>query len=259
MPSSNVLLDRLRGLADPALRRRTMARALDGDPDQIARAAADLIARAAGDGHDPELAVALACLAHAVGDVGYEVRQALYVAARASGADAFARLLIDASPATADDAQVARQMQPERALKARGRPLTLGERKALARSPRRELLLHLLRDPHPDVVRILLDNPRLTERDAVAQAAARPAVPAALTAIAEHPRWSARHIVRRAVVLNPHTPVHVAVRLATTLSPADWREIAHDLHLSDALRHHAAELLRGRPSPVRLPSSPCGE
>jgi len=39
MPSSNVLLDRLRGLADPALRRRTMARALDGDPDQIARAA----------------------------------------------------------------------------------------------------------------------------------------------------------------------------------------------------------------------------
>ena len=51
-------------------------------------------------------------------------------------------------------------------------------------------------------------------------------------------------MVRRALVLNPHTPVHVAMRLATTLGAADWREIAGDSHLADALRTHVADLLR---------------
>ena len=240
----NPLVDRLRGLTDPALRRRTLARELEGDPHEVADAAHDLIRRAAGNGHDAELAAVLACLVHALGEVRYQARQALYVAARARGADALARMLFDASPATTTDALLDKQLQPERPLTARGRPLTLGERKALARSGRKELLMHLLRDPHPDVVRLLLDNPRLTERDAVALAAARPAVPAALVAIADHVRWSSRHVVRRALVFNPHTPVHVAVRLATTLSPTDWWEIYKDLHLAEALRHHAYELGR---------------
>jgi hypothetical protein len=74
-------------------------------------------------------------------------------------------------------------------------------------------------------------------------AAARPAVPEALTAIAEHRRWSTRHMVRRALALNPHTPVHVAMRLATTLGVADWRDIAGDTHLPEPLRIHVAALL----------------
>ena len=38
------------------------------------------------------------------------------------------------------------------------RPLTLGERKSLARQPSRAALARLLRDPHPAVVELLLDN-----------------------------------------------------------------------------------------------------
>jgi len=239
------LIQRIRGLADPVIRRRALAGTLaQAEPAVAVAAAADLVERAARRGDDAELAAGLACFVHAVGDLDYAARQALYVAARARGAEAVARLLLDASPATAEPATVAKQMKPERPLKSRGRPLTLGERKSLARSGRRELLMHLLRDPHPDVVRILLDNPRLTERDAVALAAARPAVPDALAAVADHRRWSARHMVRRALVLNPHTPVHVAMRLATTLGPADWREIAGDPHLAEPLRTHVTDLLR---------------
>ena len=48
---------------------------------------------------------------------------------------------------------------------ARGRPLTLGERKSLARTHDRSLIQRVVRDPHPDVIRILLDNPSLTEED----------------------------------------------------------------------------------------------
>jgi hypothetical protein len=243
------LLQRVRGLADPALRRRVLAVTLaQADPAVAVPAAADLVDRAARGGADVELAAGLACLIHAVGDLEYEAREALYAVARGRGADTLARLLIDVSPATAEAATVEKQLRPERPLKQRGRPLTLGERKALARSGRRDLMMFLLRDPHPDVVRILLDNPRLTERDVVAVAAARPAVPESLAAVADHRRWSTRHVVKRALVLNPHTPVHVALRLATTLTSADWREIAGDNHLAAALRAHVAELLRGSQS-----------
>jgi hypothetical protein len=239
------LIQRVRGLADPGLRRRALAVTLaQADPAVAAAAAADLVERAARRGDDAELAGGLACFIHAVGDLDYATRQAIYIAARNRGADAVARLLFDSSPRTAEPATLEKQLEPERPLKAKGRPLTLGERKSLARNGRRDLLMHLLRDPHPDVVRILLDNPKLTERDAVALAATRPAVPEALAAVADHRRWSARHMVRRALVLNPHTPVHVAMRLATTLGTADWREIAGDPHLAEPLRTHVADLLR---------------
>jgi hypothetical protein len=239
------LIQRVRGLADPVLRRRALAVTLaQADPAVAVAAAADLVERAARRGDDPDVATGLACFVHAIADLDYAARQALYSEARRRGADAVARLLLDASPKTAEPGTVEKQLKPERPLKSQGRPLTLGERKSLARSGRRDLLMHLLRDPHPDVVRILLDNPRLTERDAVALAASRPAVPDALVAIADHRRWSTRHMVRRALALNPHTPVHVAMRLATTLGTADWREIAGDTHLADALRTHVADLLR---------------
>ncbi len=241
------LLQRVRAITDPVMRRRALSTLLaQADPAVAAAAADDLIARAARTADDLDLAAGLGCLVRAVGDLPYEARQALYAAARARGADALARLLFDASPATASDGELKQQLQPERPLRPKGRPLTLGERKSLARSSRRELIIHLVRDPHPDVVRILLDNPLLTERDAVQLAASRPAVPATLTLIADHPRWSVRHMVRRALVFNPHTPVHVALRLATTLGTTDWREIEQDAHLPDTLRTHARELGRAR-------------
>lgn len=100
----------------------------------------------------------------------------------------------------------------------------------------------MLRDPHPDVVAILLDNPHITEADVVRIASARPAVPASLTKLAAHPRWSVRHAVKRALVLNPSTPLADAIRIATTLRSQELRELAADHSLRQPLRTHAAEV-----------------
>ena len=240
------LLGKLRPFADRALRRRHLTRLLTDHPGPAARAAADLLARSTAGTADGEIAAAVGALTLAIGDLDYPARAALYRAALDAGAAAVARLLLDASPPTANPAEVDRQLRPERPLRSRGRPLTLGERKAMARRPRGEALSALVKDPHPDVVAALLDNPNLTEREAVAIAAARPAVPAALARVAEHPRWSTRPGVRRALALNPHTPVHVALRLAVTLGPADWLELAASAELAPALRDHARELLATR-------------
>jgi hypothetical protein len=138
--------------------------------------------------------------------------------------------------------QLARSLAPERPLRPTGRPLTLGERKTLARTHDRQQLLLLLRDPHPAVIGILLDNPHVTEADIVRIASARPAVPASLSLVAAHARWSVRHAVKRALVLNPSTPLADAIRIATTLRSQELRELAADESLPEPLRLHAAEV-----------------
>src|ERR1700722_10918407 len=62
-----------------------------------------------------------------------------------------------------------------------GRPLTLGERKSLAKKTDRNLLERLLGDPHPDVIRGVLRNPRLTEDDVVRFVARVPGRPELLS------------------------------------------------------------------------------
>src|SRR5947208_1507064 len=77
-------------------------------------------------------------------------------------------------------------------------------------------------------VAILLDNPHMTEPDVLRIAAMRPAVPESLATIAHHARWSLRHAVKRALVLNPSTPLADAMRIATTLRAAELAELAAD-------------------------------
>ncbi|HEX3762310.1 MAG TPA: hypothetical protein VHW23_26600 [Kofleriaceae bacterium] len=193
---------------------------------------------------DPDAAEALEAITHAAADPGlpYPIRKALYEAATSQQLPAIARLFLIASPVTMDDAQLARSLAPERPLRPTGRPLTLGERKALARTHDREQLLLLIRDPHPAVISILLDNPYLTEADIVRIAAARPAVPASLALIAAHARWSVRHAVKRALVFNPSTPLADAIRIMTTLRFGELRALAADESLPEPLRIHAAEV-----------------
>jgi len=238
------ILVRLRALRDPRMRVLALIGALcEDEPTAWVHAIASIMTRA----HlldDAGAAEALETITHAAADpvLPYAVRQQLYEAATGQRLPAIARLFLVASPTTMDARQLARQLAPERALKPTGRPLTLGERKALARTYKREELLLLLRDPHPAVVAILLDNPHITEGDVVRVASARPAVPESLAKVAAHPRWSVRHAVKRALVFNPSTPLADAIRIATTLRAQELREIAAEPSLPEPLRTHAAEV-----------------
>ena len=238
------LIARLKALRDPRIRVRALVQALrEGDPTAWVQILAAIMTRAHISDH-PDVFEVLEAIIHAAADVAlpYATRQQLYEAAMRQQLPAIARLFLVASPPTLGPGELAASLAPERPLRPSGRPLTLGERKSLARTHDREQILLLLRDPHPAVVAILLDNPHVTEADIVRIAAARPAVPASLATLAAHPRWSVRHPVKRALVLNPSTPLADAIRIATTLRSQELRELAADPSVPEPLRTHAAQV-----------------
>lgn len=134
----------------------------------------------------------------------------------------------------------------------RGRPLTLGERKSLARRPPPELLPRVLADPHPDVIRMLLASPRLTEDHVVSLCVRRPGRAEVLHEVARHPRWCHRPRVRMALVQNPATPPEVAITLVALLRVQELRSVVDTLALHPSVRAAATERLERRP-PVRKP------
>ena len=110
----------------------------------------------------------------------------------------------------------------------------------------------LLGDPHPAVIRTLLQNPKVVEDDVVRLAARRPNDPAVLAAVAGSPRWAHRVKVRMAIVLNPDAPPAVAIPLLALLVRPELKLVASTAGLTPALRAAAHDLLLRRP-PTRTP------
>lgn len=121
---------------------------------------------------------------------------------------------------------------------------SLGHQKTKARlTTDKDALTRLLTITHPDVIRNALLNPRLTEQLVVSVAARRPQRPEPLWEIFKSPRWGVRHLVRRALVFNPYTPLELGAKLLPLLNEADLRELARDYNVHDSLREQAEALL----------------
>ena len=140
--------------------------------------------------------------------------------------------------------------------RADGRPLTLGERRALARRPSRAQMDRLMRDPHPMVASILLESPRITEEDVVRMAAFRPTNP--LIQIEIGKTWSHHKRVRRTIVLNPGSPPAVSVPMLSLLVRPELREASRAADLPAVVRATAMELWELRPpmAPAEPPDLP---
>jgi len=239
------LVRRMKAIRAPEMRSAIAVEFLrDGEANAVVRTLGTIV-RAASQHADPGYYSAADAITAALSDdtaLPYDRRTALYSAATEADAPEVARLFFTGSPRP-DGVNDKLMLAPERRVEPRGRVLTLGERKSLARTTRRDLIMHLVRDPHPDVIDILLENPHVTERDVATIAARRPAAPALFVKVAAHRRWRVRYPVRLTLVLNPYTPLHLAMRLCTNLRPADLRQVAVDPSLDELLRRQAGELL----------------
>lgn len=168
----------------------------------------------------------------------HPLREALAQGAAERGDLDTARLLVPIAPSSGPDDPTAVALPiPDFGA---GRPLALGERKSLARRRDRNLLARVLRDPHPDVIRVLLRNPALTETDVVRLCARRPVAPDVLREVASAARWIVRYDVRLTLAKNPHTPLEVSVPAALQLRTPDQRVIAASDDLPELLREACA-------------------
>jgi hypothetical protein len=134
--------------------------------------------------------------------------------------------------------------------------LPLGTRKAMARRRDRDVIDRVLRDKNADVIAILLDNPRLTERHVVQIAAMRPTRGEVLEKIAHHRKWATRYTVRKALSANPYTPHPIAARLMATLMVQDLRFIAGTNVLPEHVRDVARRILDDMKARGEEPESP---
>ena len=124
--------------------------------------------------------------------------------------------------------------------------LPLGLRRKAAREQNRHVLDRLLHDQNWRVIELLLDNPRITERDVVKIAARRPTQPAILELVSKHPKWSGRYRIRKSIVCNPKTPYPLARSLLDTLLQQDIQEVVNLGVLDGQLMDEARLLLRRR-------------
>jgi hypothetical protein len=162
--------------------------------------------------------------------------------AEAEGLAALARLLGPELPVAPDQPEPETLPVPDYG---QGRELTLGERRSLARRPTRAALDRLLGDPHPLVIRQLLENPKLTEDDVVRLATRRPAQATTLRELANSPKWLCRGRVRMSILLNPGSSPALTYPLLGVCSRTELREITRSAHVSSELRQTAAEYLEG--------------
>ncbi len=130
-----------------------------------------------------------------------------------------------------------------------GREVSLGERRSLARRQDRYLLQRLLGDPHPLVIKQLLENPRLTEADLLRLVARRPASLEVLDEIAKTLCLS-RDRVRMGVLLNPGVPLHYSGPLLAICNRPELREVLRGADTPGPLRAIALEYLDRRPPVV---------
>ena len=121
--------------------------------------------------------------------------------------------------------------------------LTTGEKMAIARRATPDVLAHLRKDPSLQVIKALLENPRLTEPTLLPMVASEATLPRVLDLVARTPRWSTRYEIRVALSRNSRSPFRVIFDILPTLRRKDLRVVAHREEHSSIVRHRARELL----------------
>jgi hypothetical protein len=124
--------------------------------------------------------------------------------------------------------------------------LRLGDRITLAKIATPPVLARLLEDVDPRVVEAALINARLREEDLVGAVRRDTVTRALIEGIAASSRWRDRYALRLAIVLQPRSPLAVALAQVTALLPRDLERVAADDGLLPLVQLAARRVATGR-------------
>jgi len=132
--------------------------------------------------------------------------------------------------------------------------VSLGLRKAYARGRDRFKLDRLRFDRNPTVIRNLLRNGRIVERDVVRVAALQPTNPDCIVEVYRSTRWISRYSVKKAIAFNPYTPVDISIAVMPHLVRQDLIDLSRAKVADEQVRVAAREMLRAREEARRSPT-----
>ena len=114
--------------------------------------------------------------------------------------------------------------------------LPLGQKITLARRGPARVAGALLVEGHEQVIKVVLENGRLTEAQ-ILKTLSRDRLPSAvIPAIVQHAKWSHCYNVRLALVRNPMSPLATVLAYLPELTVSDLRELASPGIVSENLR-----------------------
>ena len=124
--------------------------------------------------------------------------------------------------------------------------IPLGLKKTLAKSRQKHLLDKLVYEEDPIIIRNLLNNTQVTERDVLKIITRRPIRKQIIQEVLNSKKWIDRYTVKKAIIRNPYTPTDIALNLLHYMLLQDIRVIAQDAGLHFLVRDTAAKLIANR-------------
>jgi len=140
------------------------------------------------------------------------------------------------------------RVRAEGVLKERLPELRVGEKVTLGKIATPGVLAGLLADPEAKVIRACLQNPRLREEDLVTAVRQETAPRALLEGVPESWRWRESYAVRLALVLQPRTPLGVALAQISSLLSADLQRVAETRELPPLVQIAAQRMAAREPA-----------
>jgi len=131
--------------------------------------------------------------------------------------------------------------------------MRIGEKITLAKIATAPVLARLLAENDARIAEACLINPRLREEDLLSAVRQDTVPPALLEKAAASPRWRERYALRLALVLQPRSPLGVALGQISSLLERDLERVAGTAGLRPLLQAAAARLLQASRPEARNP------
>jgi len=124
--------------------------------------------------------------------------------------------------------------------------LTVGERVQLAMKGGKEVRSILIKDSSKEVVKKVLENPKLTESEVDMIAKSRSVPDDVLRFISKKKDWMKNYSIMHSLVTNPKTPPGIAMPFVKNLKTKDLAVIEKNKNVSQAVRAAAKKVLSAR-------------
>jgi len=122
--------------------------------------------------------------------------------------------------------------------------LNVGERVQLAMKGGKEIRTILLKDSSKEVVKKVLENPKITESEIDLMTKSRTVTEEALRFVSKKKEWMKNYSIMSGLVTNPKTPAGIAMTFVKFLNKKDLVLIEKNKNVSAAVRAAAKKLIK---------------